>query len=205
MSNTQCVLMIAVPNPDYSGSDYQIKECAKNTFNVDDTNVDVVKVHYEQSMQELLEFAEKHLEDAYVAIASDILSPNFVDTYRALYNKLDGRVRPYLYVGQIGRLFHIKDIDSSPMDLVLEENELGISLVNRFVRTTSKSPWGDITICVPSNIILNVPKAYVDVSELELRHLVDVYRIFRGSVKFLDQEIKDIALLKIALEASKSK
>lgn len=199
----QCVLMAMIPNSDYSGMNYQLKELAKNIFTPDGTDVDVVKVGYEHDIQDILKFADEKLQGAYLALTSDVISPHFVDVYHALYNALHGQVRPYLYVGDIGKAFHITEFNTDPVQLDLTEEDLSTTIVNRFVRTTEQSIWSTIKMCVPSAVNLTIPKDFIDLTDDEFRNIVNVYRVFLGTVTFKDATISDKDLLQMAMDKQK--
>ena len=196
----QCVLMALVPDSDYSGMNYILKEAAKNIFSPDGTNIDIVKVGYEQDIESILQFANSKLSGAYLALTSDVISPHFVDVYNAVNVALAGKVRPYLYVGDIGKCFQITRFDTDAVQLDLTEEDLSTTIVNRFVHTIEQSVWSTIAMRVPSLVNLNVPKDYIDLTDEQLNNVVNVYRVFRGTITFKDVTILDKDLLQMFLD-----
>lgn len=196
----QCVLMALVPNCDYSGMNHTLKEAAKNIFSPDGTNIDIVKVGYDQDIESILEFTNSKLSGAYLALTSDVISPHFVDVYNAVNVALAGKVRPYLYVGDIGKCFQITRFDTDAVQLDLTEEDLSTMIVNRFVHTVEQSVWSTIAMRVPSLVNLNVPKDFIDLTDEQLSNVVNVYRVFRGTITFKDGTILDKDLLQMVLD-----
>lgn len=196
----QCVLMAFMPDHNYNGMNYALKEAAKNIFIPDGTNVNIVKLYYKHNVETIVEFVKEKLPDAYIALTSDVITPHFVDVYNAINGVLPDKVRPYLYVGDLGRCCRITKFDTEAVQLDLTEEDLCTVIVNRFVYTSQKSVWSTIEMCVPSLVNLKVPKNFNDLTEEELKNIVDVYRIFRGAVTFNDGIITDNDLLQVNME-----